>query len=298
MGKKKDKTAEEKLASQNAKKGKVMEVSPLKRFDQRYIIFTRGKQPLYIWVSSFVDVLFIMRGTVALDPQLSLPLICLQVLGKTVDEKIKKKEKKEKKGKKSKKEKGSVKDAAEGGTSVEAAAENSQGKSASIDAAENSARKKQKKEKKSKKENLKKEKRKRGPSQPTDGDDVHAPASAPEPEPERERPAKKLKKEKEPKDVGGYSSGGGEGSGREGTAAKAFQRVKAEEWLGKKGSWDNSYVGTFGTDGWGFKAQQVLGQVRGKDFRHEKTKKKRGSYRGGAIDVGARCSYKFDSDED
>jgi hypothetical protein len=31
--------------------------------------------------------------------------------------------------------------------------------------------------------------------------------------------------------------------------------------------------------GWGFKAQQTLGQVRGKDFRHEKTKKKRGSYR-------------------
>ena len=28
-------------------------------------------------------------------------------------------------------------------------------------------------------------------------------------------------------------------------------------------------------------------QVRGKDFRHEKTKKKRGSYRGGAIDVNA-----------
>ena len=36
-------------------------------------------------------------------------------------------------------------------------------------------------------------------------------------------------------------------------------------------------------------------QVRGKDFRHEKTKKKRGSYKGGEIDPSARCSYKFDS---
>ena len=81
-----------------------------------------------------------------------------------------------------------------------------------------------------------------------------------------------------------------------GTAARAFQRVKDEEWLGKKGAWDNSYEATFGGDGWGAKAQAVLGAVRGKDFRHEKTKKKRGSYKGGAIDPAARCSYKFDSD--
>jgi SRP40, C-terminal domain len=37
-------------------------------------------------------------------------------------------------------------------------------------------------------------------------------------------------------------------------------------------------------------------QVRGKDFRHEKTKKKRGSYFGGKIDPGARHSFKYDSD--
>lgn len=50
--------------------------------------------------------------------------------------------------------------------------------------------------------------------------------------------------------------------------------------------------------GWGFKAQQVLGAVRGKDFRHEKTKKKRGSYKGGLIDPHASFSYKFDSDNE
>ena len=38
-------------------------------------------------------------------------------------------------------------------------------------------------------------------------------------------------------------------------------------------------------------------QVRGKDFRHEKTKKKRGTYRGGAID-NAINSFKFESDDE
>jgi hypothetical protein len=38
-------------------------------------------------------------------------------------------------------------------------------------------------------------------------------------------------------------------------------------------------------------------QVRGKDFRHEKTKKKRGSYKGGLIDHAIN-SFKFDSDDE
>lgn len=134
---------------------------------------------------------------------------------------------------------------------------------------------------------------------------------APSPATEEKRPAKKSKKDDDHTAVDangaaeyndGYSSGGngGNNTGGEGTgtASKAFQRVKADEWLGKKGSWDNSYVGTFGESGWGFKAQQILGQVRGKDFRHEKTKKKRGSYRGGIIDSGNICSFKFDSDDE
>jgi hypothetical protein len=33
-------------------------------------------------------------------------------------------------------------------------------------------------------------------------------------------------------------------------------------------------------------------------IRHEKTKKKRGSYKGGAIDPAATFSYKFESDEE
>ena len=57
---------------------------------------------------------------------------------------------------------------------------------------------------------------------------------------------------------------------------------------------DNTYIGTFGASGWGAKANDILAKVKGKDFRHEKTKKKRGSYRGGAIDAGAVHSFKFD----
>lgn len=78
------------------------------------------------------------------------------------------------------------------------------------------------------------------------------------------------------------------------SGARAFRRVQAEDWVGKKGSWDNSYGATFGNQGWGAKAQEVLGKVRGKDFKHEKTKKKRGSYRGGVINSNAVNSIKFD----
>jgi len=35
-----------------------------------------------------------------------------------------------------------------------------------------------------------------------------------------------------------------------------------------------------------------------RDFRHEKTKKKRGSYLGGAIDPNASFSFKYDSDDE
>ncbi len=45
--------------------------------------------------------------------------------------------------------------------------------------------------------------------------------------------------------------------------------------------------------------QEISGmlQVRGKDFRHEKTKKKRGSYKGGIIDNNVN-SFKFESDDE
>ena len=44
---------------------------------------------------------------------------------------------------------------------------------------------------------------------------------------------------------------------------------------------------------WGEKANLDLKHTKGKSFRHEKTKKKRGAYRGGQIDMTVN-SIKFD----
>ena len=48
---------------------------------------------------------------------------------------------------------------------------------------------------------------------------------------------------------------------------------------------------------WGEKANRDLIHTRGKSFRHEKTKKKRGSYRGGKIDSANTYSIKYDSSD-
>lgn len=59
---------------------------------------------------------------------------------------------------------------------------------------------------------------------------------------------------------------------------------------------DNSFDAKLGSNGdWGQKANDVLRFTKGKSFRHEKTKKKRGSYRGGAISTTIN-SIKFDSE--
>ncbi|KAJ8433444.1 hypothetical protein Cgig2_017404 [Carnegiea gigantea] len=118
------------------------------------------------------------------------------------------------------------------------------------------------------------------------------------------------------------------------TSVKAFQRVKAEEvkFIDDRLK-DNSYWAKDGADsGYGAKAQEILGQVRGRrntygwggmersgkewnrirsndiflvgvgrngnrGFRHEKTKKKRGTYRGGQIDLQSH-SIKFNYDDE
>ena len=61
---------------------------------------------------------------------------------------------------------------------------------------------------------------------------------------------------------------------------------------------DNTYAGTFGEAGWGAKDSAVLLQTKGKGFRHEKTKKKRGTYKGGKIDDYQVNSFKFQYDSD
>ncbi|RHN64672.1 putative transcription factor interactor and regulator LisH family [Medicago truncatula] len=80
----------------------------------------------------------------------------------------------------------------------------------------------------------------------------------------------------------------------------AFQRVQVDkvEFVDERLQ-DNSYWAKDGAEsGYGAKAEEILGQVRGRDFRHEKTKKKRGTYRGGLIDLHSH-SVKFNySDEE
>ena len=82
---------------------------------------------------------------------------------------------------------------------------------------------------------------------------------------------------------------------------RQFERVDSARWLAAisdERRKDNSYEGTYGAGGWGARASAKLGKVRGKDFRHEKTKKKRGGYRGGAVDLGSNSIKFADSDDD
>ncbi|XP_073043440.1 uncharacterized protein [Primulina eburnea] len=82
-------------------------------------------------------------------------------------------------------------------------------------------------------------------------------------------------------------------------SVNAFQRVKIDEveFVDERLQ-DNSYWAKDGAEsGYGAKAQEVLGQVKGRGFRHEKTKKKRGSYRGGQIDLQSH-SIKFNYADD
>lgn len=74
----------------------------------------------------------------------------------------------------------------------------------------------------------------------------------------------------------------------------AFRRVDPEKWAGQAAKLDNSYFGTFTEKDYGYKAQERLGSVKGKDFQKEKTKRKRSTYRGGSIDPSSVKSIKFD----
>lgn len=81
-------------------------------------------------------------------------------------------------------------------------------------------------------------------------------------------------------------------------ANNSFRRVKEEEvYIKNQDLADNTFEAKGGADGFGFKANQILKFTKGKSFRHEKTKKKRGTYKGGEINMGV-TSIKFQSDSD
>jgi hypothetical protein len=76
-----------------------------------------------------------------------------------------------------------------------------------------------------------------------------------------------------------------------GDPKKPFCRIKDEDWdLVKPELADNRFEANFVE--YGAKAHEILSQVRGRGFRHEKNKKKN-SYRGGTINSNDVKSIKF-----
>ncbi|VDM65154.1 unnamed protein product [Strongylus vulgaris] len=73
-----------------------------------------------------------------------------------------------------------------------------------------------------------------------------------------------------------------------------FRRVTITKESLKDKFKDNSYDPSF--DHWGAKAHEALSKVQGKGFRHEKTKKKKGSYGGGPISTSVNSIKFSDSD--
>ncbi|CAL1546149.1 unnamed protein product, partial [Lymnaea stagnalis] len=97
----------------------------------------------------------------------------------------------------------------------------------------------------------------------------------------------------------GFLTPGGDASQSQGkrTPNEPFRRVKSEQIYVDPKFRDNSFEAKSGARGsWGEKANKDLIVTRGKGFKHEKTKKKRGSYRGGPIDTAVH-SIKFDDSE-
>jgi hypothetical protein len=85
------------------------------------------------------------------------------------------------------------------------------------------------------------------------------------------------------------------------TTPQRFQRIDPNTIaIGHDRLKDNSYFAHAEATGesWGLKAAQDLIQVQGDRFRHEKTKKKRGSYKGGNISFGVNSVKLTDSDDD
>ncbi|XP_078499348.1 nucleolar and coiled-body phosphoprotein 1 isoform X2 [Lissotriton helveticus] len=79
-------------------------------------------------------------------------------------------------------------------------------------------------------------------------------------------------------------------------SAEPFRRVRDEEIEVDFRVGNNSFDAKRGAKGdWGEKANNVLKFTKGKSFRHEKTKKKRGNYCGGEISTSIN-SIKFDSE--
>jgi len=84
---------------------------------------------------------------------------------------------------------------------------------------------------------------------------------------------------------------------RQRSSSGRFQRVDPNIQYENRKLADNSYAAK-GGESWGYKAQSDFSKVKGYHFRHEKTKKKRGSYRGGTISLAVNSVSLCNSDDD
>eukprot|EP01054_Gregarina_sp_Poly1_P005429 Gregarina_sp_Poly_1__5428@NODE_2868_length_1612_cov_227_714563_g1810_i0_p2_GENE_NODE_2868_length_1612_cov_227_714563_g1810_i0NODE_2868_length_1612_cov_227_714563_g1810_i0_p2_ORF_typecomplete_len236_score52_51SRP40_C/PF05022_12/1_8e04SRP40_C/PF05022_12/5_9e19UPF0561/PF10573_9/19_NODE_2868_length_1612_cov_227_714563_g1810_i0136843 len=83
---------------------------------------------------------------------------------------------------------------------------------------------------------------------------------------------------------------------KECVAAGPLQRIDTDFWKSRAAIKDNSFWAKGGDD-FASKAAAELIRVKGRDFRHEKAKKKKASWRGcGAIDMGVNSIVFEDSD--
>lgn len=78
-----------------------------------------------------------------------------------------------------------------------------------------------------------------------------------------------------------------------------FKRVRPEEvTFAKEELKSNRFLDKSGSAGsYGEKAFYELNSAKGRDFKHEKNKKKKGTYKGGRIDTTSVCSVKFDDSD-
>ncbi|VEL11336.1 unnamed protein product [Protopolystoma xenopodis] len=78
-----------------------------------------------------------------------------------------------------------------------------------------------------------------------------------------------------------------------GSSKAPYRRVRDDEVNLIPALSNNSFEAKLGAQGsWGERANQALKLTRGKEFKHEKTKRKRGTYTGGTISTNV-CSFKF-----
>ena len=103
------------------------------------------------------------------------------------------------------------------------------------------------------------------------------------------------------------TAAGTDGAQALGAKGTPFKRVDSDYWGNEAvkaggAAADNSYEGAFGSSGFGARSSEKLLSVRGKDFRHEKTKRKRSfngiARTGGQIDTQKCFSTKFQYSDD